>query len=52
MSPFLIAEQLRQRDHDVYAVSERAELRGLPDATLLRGGPRIRAAHRERSAGW
>ncbi|HEY3865349.1 MAG TPA: DUF5615 family PIN-like protein [Solirubrobacteraceae bacterium] len=30
-----VAEQLRQRDHDVIAVAERADLRGTPDEDLL-----------------
>jgi predicted nuclease of predicted toxin-antitoxin system len=30
-----VAEQLRQRDHDVIAVAERADLRGAPDEDLL-----------------
>jgi predicted nuclease of predicted toxin-antitoxin system len=30
-----VAEQLRQRDHDVIAVAERAEMRGTPDEDLL-----------------
>jgi predicted nuclease of predicted toxin-antitoxin system len=30
-----IAEQLRERDHDVIAVAERADLRGTPDEDLL-----------------
>jgi predicted nuclease of predicted toxin-antitoxin system len=30
-----VAEQLRQRDHDVVAVAERADLRGTPDEELL-----------------
>lgn len=30
-----VAEQLRQRDHDVIAVAERAEVRGTPDDDLL-----------------
>lgn len=31
----VIAEQLRSRDHDVVAVDERPDLRGLPDADLF-----------------
>jgi predicted nuclease of predicted toxin-antitoxin system len=30
-----VAEQLRERDHDVIAVAERADLRGTPDEDLL-----------------
>jgi len=30
-----VAEQLRQRDHDVIAVAERTDLRGTPDEDLL-----------------
>jgi predicted nuclease of predicted toxin-antitoxin system len=30
-----VAEQLRRRDHDVIAVTERADLRGTPDEDLL-----------------
>jgi|SRR5664279_1345668 hypothetical protein len=30
-----LAEQLRERDHDVIAVAERADLRGTPDEDLL-----------------
>jgi len=35
MLPASIAGQLRRRGHDVLAVSERAELRGLPDEELF-----------------
>ncbi len=35
MLPATIAEQLRRRGHDVVAVSERPELRGLPDPELF-----------------
>jgi hypothetical protein len=35
MYPTAIAEQLRRRGHPVDAVTERAELRGLPDADLF-----------------
>lgn len=35
MLPAAIAEQLRQRGHDVIAVSEHPELPGLPDPELL-----------------
>ena len=35
MLPAAIAEQLRHRGHDVIAVSEHPELRGLPDPELL-----------------
>jgi hypothetical protein len=35
MLPATIAEQLRRRGHDVEAVSERPELRGLPDPELF-----------------
>jgi len=31
----VVAEQLRGRDHDVEAVSERGEVRGLPDLDLF-----------------
>jgi hypothetical protein len=35
MIPPAIAEQLRQRGHDVVAVAERADLRSLPDADIF-----------------
>jgi predicted nuclease of predicted toxin-antitoxin system len=35
MLPATIAEQLRRRGHDVGAVSERPEIRGLPDPELF-----------------
>jgi len=35
MLPAAIAEQLRTRGHDVAAVEERRELRGLPDSDLF-----------------
>lgn len=35
MLPAAIAEQLRRRGHDVMAVTEHPELRGLPDPELL-----------------
>jgi hypothetical protein len=31
----IIAQQLRQRGHDVESVAERADLRGQPDATIF-----------------
>jgi len=35
MYPHTIAEQLRRRDHDVDAVTQRAELRALPDSEVF-----------------
>jgi hypothetical protein len=35
MYPAAIAEQLRRRGHDASAVTERIELRSLPDAAIL-----------------
>lgn len=35
MIPRAIAEQLRQRGHDVVAVAERADLRSLPDREIF-----------------
>ena len=35
MYPAAIAEQLRKRGHDASAVTERVELRSLPDATIF-----------------
>lgn len=35
MLPAVIADQLRSRDHDVLAVDERPDLRGLPDDELF-----------------
>lgn len=34
-APSTLAEQLRSRGHDVVAVTERREVRGVPDAELL-----------------
>lgn len=44
MYPSVIAEQLRGRRHDAEAVTERAELRALPDADLFELAQRERRA--------
>jgi Domain of unknown function (DUF5615) len=44
MYPPAIAQQLRRRGHDVAAVTERAELRALPDADLFSAAQHERRA--------
>lgn len=44
MHPAAIAEQLRRRGHDVQAITERAELRSLPDADVFAAAQEERRA--------
>jgi len=44
MYPAVVADQLRRRGHDVIAVTERMELRSLPDAAIFAAAKEERRA--------